>query len=311
MKPLISIITPTHNREDMIGRAIESVLAQTMSNFEMVIVDDGSTDGGGKVADEYAARDSRIRVIHLPINKGISFATNTGIVNSKGEYIAFLDDDDWLYPDYMEFLYGLIQEFQADIAICGLDGRSARNIDERLVMNGEEAVLELLNRRRYNSMPASKLFHRSLFEKYLFPSEYKVSHDAAVMYKLMAAADKVAYHGLPKTMIFQHPNNLSAWMDNVKALNDTVLGEKLKIYRERRDWLINNYSQHQDYFRYIEWSFMISMTRRIRTNNAVGCEAVSAYMKKELTANADAFLACQWITDAEREGMVKYIISEQ
>lgn len=311
MRPLISIITPTHNREDMIGRAIESVLAQTMPNFEMVIVDDGSTDGGGKVADEYAAKDDRIRVIHLPTNKGISFATNTGIVNSKGEYIAFLDDDDWLYPDYMEFLYGLIQEFGADIAICGLDGRSARNFDERLVMTGEEAVLQLLHRRRYNSMPAAKLFRRSLFEEYLFPGEYKVSHDAAVMYKLLAAAKKIAYHGLPKTMIFQHPNNLSAWMDNNRALNDTVLGEKLKIYRERRDWLIEKYPQHMDYFCYIEWSFMISMTRRINVSGATGCDVVSAYMREELTANAEKFLSCQWIKDAEKEGMAEYIMSER
>ena len=306
MKPLVSIITPTHNRKDMIGRAIESVLAQTMSSFEMVIVDDGSTDGGGKVADEYAAKDSRIRVIHLPTNKGISFATNTGIVNAHGEYIAFLDDDDWLYPDYMEFLLSLIREFEADIAICGLDGRSARNFDERLVMTGEEAVLELLHRRRYNSMPAAKLFHRSLFGEYLFPDEYKVSHDAAVIYKLLAASNRVAYHGLPKTMIFQHPNNLSAWMDNNKALNNAVLGEKLKIYRERRDWLIEKYPQHTDYFCYIEWSFMISMTRRINVSGATDCDVVSAYMREELTNNADKFLGCQWIKDAEKESMTEF-----
>ena len=96
---MISVIMLTYNRETLVRRAIESILAQTYLNFEYVIVDNGSTDRSGAIADEYATKDARIRVIHRE-RGNIGAGRNTGLDAAKGEYIAFVDDDDWAEPDF-------------------------------------------------------------------------------------------------------------------------------------------------------------------------------------------------------------------
>ena len=164
MEPKISVIMLTYNREGLVGRAIESVICQTFSNFEYIIVDNGSTDNSGKIADDYASKDSRIYVIHR--EKGsIGSGRNTGLDAVKGEYIAFVDDDDELKPDYLEFLYGLAFENNAQVAICGVDGK---NIDEKLIYKPEDGIVELLWRRKYNTGFPTKLINRSLFDRLRF-----------------------------------------------------------------------------------------------------------------------------------------------
>ena len=115
---MISVIMLTYNREQLVGRAIECILAQTFRDFEFIIVDNGSTDRSGQIADEYAAKDSRIRVIHRE-RGSIGAGRNTGLDAAKGEYIAFIDDDDVPDSDFLEFLFNLAEENRADIAICG------------------------------------------------------------------------------------------------------------------------------------------------------------------------------------------------
>ena len=98
---MISVIMLTYNRENFINRAIESILNQTFQDFEFIIVDNGSTDKSGQIAEEYAKRDKRIRVIHRE-RGNIGAGRNTGLDVAKGNYIAFIDDDDWAEPDFLE-----------------------------------------------------------------------------------------------------------------------------------------------------------------------------------------------------------------
>ena len=113
---MISVIMLTYNREQLVGRAIERILGQTFRNFEFIIVDNGSTDHSGQIVGEYAAKDSRIQVIHRE-RGSIGAGRNTGLDAAKGEYIAFIDDDDVPDPDFLEFLHDLAEENGADIAI--------------------------------------------------------------------------------------------------------------------------------------------------------------------------------------------------
>lgn len=115
---MISVIMLTYNREALVPRAIESILKQTYRAFEYIIVDNGSADRSGQIADEYAARDNRIRVIHRQ-RGNIGAGRNTGLDAAKGEYITFIDDDDWAEPDFLEFLLNLLEETKADVSICG------------------------------------------------------------------------------------------------------------------------------------------------------------------------------------------------
>ena len=134
-EPLLSVLMLTYNRENLVSRAIESILRQTYSNFEFIIVDNGSTDKSGQIADEYAKQDSRIRVIHR--DKGtISAGRNTALDAAQGDYLAFIDDDDWVEPDFLEFLLNLAVKNQADVAICGA---ADKVFDEKRVMSAEEA----------------------------------------------------------------------------------------------------------------------------------------------------------------------------
>ncbi|MEE0443593.1 MAG: glycosyltransferase, partial [Acutalibacteraceae bacterium] len=117
MRPLVSVIIPTYNNERQLPRCIDSLLAQTYGNFELIAVDDGSTDGSGSVLDAYAERDARIRVIHRK-NGGVSSARNVGIDDAKGEYVTFVDGDDAVDPSYIEHLAGALRQDGTAISSC-------------------------------------------------------------------------------------------------------------------------------------------------------------------------------------------------
>lgn len=115
--PLISIIVPVYQVKEYLNECVESLLAQTYTNLEILLVDDGSTDGSGEICDRYAAGDNRVRVVHQE-NQGLSAARNAGIDLVKGEYVALVDSDDAVLPDFIETLYGLARKYQADVAAC-------------------------------------------------------------------------------------------------------------------------------------------------------------------------------------------------
>ncbi len=117
--PLISIIVPVYKTEKQLPRCIESILGQTVSNLELILIDDGSPDNCGKICDEYARRDSRVKVIHQ-VNKGLSNARNAGLEVARGELIGFVDSDDYIEPDMYEYLYQLICRDDASMAQCNI-----------------------------------------------------------------------------------------------------------------------------------------------------------------------------------------------
>lgn len=145
---MISVIMLTYNREKFVFNMIEDVLKQSYKNFEFLIIDNGSVDGTPLLLNKYSDNDTRIRIITLP-GGSIGHARNVGVNSAKGDYIAFVDDDDRIETDYLEFLYNLVQSNEADIAICGTsegDGCSRKPqciLNEKRVMSGEEAVRRL------------------------------------------------------------------------------------------------------------------------------------------------------------------------
>lgn len=292
----------TYNRENFVGRAIESILHQTYKDFEFIIVDNGSMDRSGEIADNYAADDPRIRVIHR--EKGtISAGRNTGLDTAQGDHITFIDDDDWAEPDFLEFLVNLVKETGADVGICGADDKA---FPEKKIMTPEEALIEMMWRKKYNVAFPTKLFSRSLADKLRFP-ENAVYDDIALMYKLLAMANKVAYHGLPKYTFYRHPGNNSAWTTNHELLTPETLEEYLHSYRVRTEWLSKRFPNRAASFRYFEWSFMISMVEKIRRLNVQSCDAQRARMEKELRIHREEFLNASEIMEFEREWMKQYV----
>lgn len=113
----VSVIVPVYKVEDYLNRCVDSILNQTFEDFELILVDDGSPDNCGAMCDEYAKKDGRIHVIHQE-NGGLSAARNTGIDSAQGDYLVFVDSDDWLHPQYLESMYGAIMESGALVACC-------------------------------------------------------------------------------------------------------------------------------------------------------------------------------------------------
>lgn len=300
--PKISVIMLTYNREGLVSRAIESILAQTEPDFEFIIVDNGSVDRSGEIADAYAAKDNRIRVIHR--EKGsIGSGRNTGLNAVRGEFVAFVDDDDWTEPDFLEFLYALATENSAEVAICGA---ADKVFDEKKVMSAEEALIELMWRKKYNMAFPTKLFNRRLADMLRFPEEGAYD-DIALMYRLLAEANKVVYHGLPKYTFYRHESNNSAWTTNHSLLNAETLDEYLYAYRTRTEWLSARFPDSAATFRYFEWSFMISMVEKIHRLQLRGCEKQLSHMTRILQENKKEFLAAPEILEFEKEWMREYI----
>lgn len=174
--PQISVIIPVYNIEEYLERCVNSVREQTFDNLEILLVDDGSTDSSGSICDRLATEDNRIRVFHKP-NGGSSSARNLGISQAAGEYLGFVDSDDYIAPDMYELLYRAVQEYGVEIAQIGRDeidaqGNILPNIcepPETVELIGSADFLRELLMHRGDCSFCTKLVKKSLFEQGLFP----------------------------------------------------------------------------------------------------------------------------------------------
>lgn len=195
MIPLLSIIVPIYRTEEFLEQCLDSILAQTYANLEIILVDDGSPDGCGVICDRYAAADSRIRVVHQE-NGGRSSARNAGLELAGGEWIGWVDSDDWIEPDMYEVLLNCALESGAEIAACGRieerDSISKRiSYPRDIVFSREQAMGELIRDREMGSYLCDKLFRRELFRELRFP-QGRDFEDVALTYRLFQKALHVA-----------------------------------------------------------------------------------------------------------------------
>ncbi len=195
--PKISVIVPVYNTAPYLRRCLDSVTGQSYRNLEILLVDDGSTDGSGGICDEYAARDGRIRVKHQP-NRGLSTARNAGLEEAEGLYICFVDSDDAISGDYIDSLYRACTDAAAEIAQCDFC------IEEALLGTGvsthiEYTGFEMSERLCEGSQDQyaviwNKLYARKLFNGIRFP-DGRIHEDEATVYRLLWKADKCAVLG--------------------------------------------------------------------------------------------------------------------
>jgi glycosyltransferase involved in cell wall biosynthesis len=307
----LSILMLTYNREKLVSRAIESVLAQTFTNFEYIIVDNGSTDASGSIADDYSEKDPRISVVHIE-RSSIGRGRNVALSRAAGDYVTFIDDDDIAEPDMMEFLFNLSVDHDADIAVCGstklVDGEKLPNcvFDECLVMNAADAVVELLRRKKYNAAMPTKMLKQTIFRRVGFEEGGKYD-DITATYKYFAEAEKVVAWGKPKYCFARHTGNNSAFTTDDKLLTPEQLDEYFAAFRERTEYLKRKLPEIGDYALYSEWSYLISMCNKIIKNNLTGCGKQLRFVKRELTKNFGEFYNSPYIERLEVEYMDKYI----
>ncbi|WMJ89809.1 glycosyltransferase [Anaerocolumna sp. MB42-C2] len=194
----ISVIIPVYMVENYIDECINSVINQTYTNLEIILIDDGSKDRCGEICDEYAIKDSRIKVIHQS-NGGLSKARNAGIDIATGDYIGFVDSDDYIEEDMFEFLLQLAISNNADISICGTYNKDLHlsSTYKEYCYTPKEAIKTMLAEKKFNTSAWDKLYKRELFTEIRYP-EGKIYEDLATTYKLFHKASKIIYNSKPK-----------------------------------------------------------------------------------------------------------------
>ena len=216
----ISVIVPVYKVEVYLHRCVDSILNQSFSDFELILVDDGSPDACGAICDDYAARDSRVRVIHQE-NGGLSAARNSGIdwtfANSDSQWLAFVDSDDWLHRDYLRKLYSAVESRNVVMSICGWLATETSMEDAELpdqpilLLDSESAFVEHYDK----SMAAwCKLIRKDLFSALRFPVG-KLHEDAFVTHKLLFSREKVAVVDEKLYYYYQNPTSITRarWSD--------------------------------------------------------------------------------------------------
>ena len=230
----LSVIIPVYNVAQWLPETIESVLVQSFREFELILVDDGSTDDSGAICDRYAAVDSRIRVIHQK-NAGVSAARNAGMAAAQGEYIGFADSDDIIERDMYAVMVELAKKHQADVVQCQhdraaeLNGTTRSHIVE--IMDGDAFVRRMFTRKsgEYTNQVAlwSKIYRRNLFEGIAFPVG-RVYEDEQETYKLCLKAKKIVetpdilYHYIKRENSIITGISAKKMLDKQQALLDRL-----------------------------------------------------------------------------------------
>lgn len=198
----ISVIVPVYNVEPFLRRSVESILNQTFRNLEVILVDDGSSDGSDDLCDAFAAKDPRVKVVHKA-NGGLSHARNVGIERASAPLIGFVDSDDFIEADMFQTLYDHMMASSAQISVCGVydcfpgSVVTTQDTTSRFVVDAKEAVEMALESRDFPLYVWNKLYEKRLFDGISFP-EGKVYEDAFVMIRLLDRAEKVAVTMEPK-----------------------------------------------------------------------------------------------------------------
>lgn len=193
----ISVVVPVYNVEKYIKKCINSLINQTYSNLEIILVDDGSTDNSGFLCDKLSNIDNRIKVFHKK-NGGLSDARNFGIKHAHGKYIAFVDSDDYIDEKMYEILYNNLVKQNADISICGKIIEYENSIQKAVydnkidIFNRDEALIQLNYLELFDMSACDKLFKIELFDNLQFPFGMK-NEDLYVMYKIFYKTSKVVY----------------------------------------------------------------------------------------------------------------------
>lgn len=197
MEHLISVIVPIYNVEKYLRKCVDSIINQTYKNLEIILVDDGSPDNCPKICDEYAKQDIRIKVIHKE-NGGLSDARNAGMKVARGEYISFIDSDDWIKPEMIEGMYNRMIEDKSDLVSSGViwvdvDGTEIRTatVSENCVLNTEQAMKELINDGKLKQHVWNKLYKADLIKNILF-DKGKYHEDVFWSYKVIGEAKRVS-----------------------------------------------------------------------------------------------------------------------
>ena len=267
-KPLISVVVPVYNVEKYLDKCVQSIRAQSLPQLEILLVDDGSTDGSGAMCDSCAKEDDRIRVIHKE-NGGLADARNRGIDEAAADLVAFIDSDDFIEPDMMELLYTNMQRENADVSICGIYHlyadrlkRESATVDYT-TLSGVEAAALVLRGDKISVNAVNKLFKKEIFNGIRFPVG-KLSEDAFIMVKLLAGVKTVVIDTAPKYYYVHREDSITTSRYKPRDMN------VIEAYTENRSFIQQNHPEYMELadFRYY-WAHFYVLDKMLKTEGYV------------------------------------------
>ena len=245
----ISIIVPVYKVEKYLERCLDSIIAQTFTDWECILIDDGSPDNSGKICDEYAKKDERFVVIHQE-NAGVSVARNAGLDIAKGEYITFVDSDDWVENSFLEEQYNDIISGDYDICICGFVGKGK---NKHKVLNGSFSKRLMFSSKGFGGFSFLRIIHRRIIGIEKFNQNITYLEDTDFFYRLFNESVRILWTDKPLYFYENNPSSVTkqigitpyfrSAIDTLEQLylkeNDKILKKILKttIYQ----WYVNLY----------------------------------------------------------------------
>lgn len=246
MKEKISIIVPVYNAEKYLDKCIESIINQTYSNLEIILIDDGSSDGSPKKCVDWSKKDKRIKVVHKE-NGGVASARNIGVQTATGKFIGFVDSDDTLEKDYYERMYNNLKKYNADISMCSYNDeyKNGKAVQGKTFEDGittierMEAIKNLVLENNISNHLWNKLYKKNLFDGIVFPNGRKME-DLSVMYLLFEKTNLIVFEKYNGYHYLQHGDSI---MGNI---NRSLTLDYEKAVFERGKYLINKYPELND-----------------------------------------------------------------
>lgn len=242
MKPLVSVIVPVYKVEEYLERCLESLCRQSLTDIEIILIDDASPDKCGAICEAYAAKNARFRVFHQPENQGLSAARNLGIKNADSSYLMFVDSDDWVHDDFCKEAYECAVRNQADLVMFNrvrvLKSRDGESVlkDDPFFTEGYKTTQEALDIMLTDGGNAAwnKLYKKELFAGVSYPEGY-LYEDTGATYKLVVKAPRVYY--LPKALYYHclRPGSITSQKATKKVLEDRATLNSQR-YRDLVAW---------------------------------------------------------------------------
>ncbi len=308
----ISIIVPVYNAAGYLETCINSILAQTLTDFEVILVNDGSLDESGSILDRYAEKDSRISVIHQE-NSGPSVARNKGLDHAKGHYIAFIDSDDYIEPDFLEQLHGAMIDSDAELAVSGCfweqNGRFERQENPAAEYSRSEYIVNVLNHKIFDITafgPCCKLFKRSVLLEHglRFDPGFKLSEDRIFNASVMALINKAVSLSYVGYHYVNNPRSLTHHSYERRTVKGIIEAEA--CFCQRMEFAIRQAALPKEYETYIKkmrLHTLLTMNGYILRSRRDG----SGIRKKELYDAAFPVAVGSVLTD-DRQGAVWRIL---
>ncbi len=240
-QPLISVIIPVYNVEKYLPRCLDSVVKQTYTNLEIILVDDGSTDSCPKICDKYAQKDKRIFVIHQT-NSGLPAARNSGMDHMHGEFFTFIDSDDWVTPDYCQTLLNTITHTKTDVATANYTYAYEKDIKPSFCpQSGDKIFLteeEILRFGfTYHHTAWLKLYRTSVCASLRFDPNYTLSEDLDFFFRLCKQIKSLAYTEAVLLYYYQHPTSLLRSVDVAGRKKILILYETIENYCKEKHFI--------------------------------------------------------------------------